>query len=311
MFHLIHLSDCHLAPLPKVGWHRLFNKRFFGYCNWQLRRKHSHKRSTIEALCGDILKQKPDHIAVTGDLVNLALPEEFHAAQKWLETLGPPDKVSVVPGNHDAYVSLKKAAGFQTWSSYMQSNETLAGMDHRDRDADEGMVFPYIRTFKTENIVLIGLSSAVPTAPFMATGELGQRQCEQLSGILSFFARKNFYRIILLHHPPLKEQTLKNRGLLDSALLAEVLTKHGAELILHGHNHTATHETLTTNSYGDVTHILGVPSASCSRATLEPLAGYSKISLVQKDDDWVCKVTRRGFQNLDQPITDLDTMSLY
>ena len=41
---------------------------------------------------------------MTGDLVNLALDGEIEMARLWLETLGAPQDVSVVPGNHDAYV---------------------------------------------------------------------------------------------------------------------------------------------------------------------------------------------------------------
>ena len=40
----------------------------------------------------------PDHIVVTGDLVNISLPREFLRAAAWLTKLGPPRDVSVIPG---------------------------------------------------------------------------------------------------------------------------------------------------------------------------------------------------------------------
>ena len=55
-------------------------------------------------IVADIKASSPDHLAVTGDLVNLALDAEIEMARYWLETLGSPHDVSVVPGNHDAYV---------------------------------------------------------------------------------------------------------------------------------------------------------------------------------------------------------------
>ena len=58
----------------------------------------------LDALVADMQAQRPDHIAVTGDLVNLALEAEFTPAQAWLESVGTPQRVTVVPGNHDAYV---------------------------------------------------------------------------------------------------------------------------------------------------------------------------------------------------------------
>ena len=38
-FLLAHLSDPHLAPLPKPHWSQLLNKRVTGYINWQRKRR--------------------------------------------------------------------------------------------------------------------------------------------------------------------------------------------------------------------------------------------------------------------------------
>jgi 3',5'-cyclic AMP phosphodiesterase CpdA len=46
----------------------------------------------------------PDHVALTGDLINLSLQAEYRLAAKWLAALGDPDWITFVPGNHDAYV---------------------------------------------------------------------------------------------------------------------------------------------------------------------------------------------------------------
>ena len=58
----------------------------------------------LDALVSDLQAQAPDQIAVTGDLVNLALEAEFAPARAWLESVGAADRVTVIPGNHDAYV---------------------------------------------------------------------------------------------------------------------------------------------------------------------------------------------------------------
>ena len=59
-------------------------------------------RDVLDALVSDMQAQQPDHVAVTGDLVNLALDAEFNPARQWLEGVGDPADVTVVPGNHDA-----------------------------------------------------------------------------------------------------------------------------------------------------------------------------------------------------------------
>src|ERR1700761_5341720 len=103
-FTLAHLSDPHLPPLPRPRPLELAGKRALGYLNWTRNRHRYHRRDVVDVLISDLQAQVPDHIAVTGDLVNLALAAEFPPALAWLNSVGPPERVSLVPGNHDAYV---------------------------------------------------------------------------------------------------------------------------------------------------------------------------------------------------------------
>ena len=104
MFTLAHLSDPHLGPLPRPRLHELVSKRAIGFLNWHRRRKAIHRGETLEPLVADLKAQLPDHIAVTGDLVNIALPSEFSSSRVWLDKLGPAQDVTFVPGNHDFYI---------------------------------------------------------------------------------------------------------------------------------------------------------------------------------------------------------------
>src|SRR5664279_4271725 len=85
-FTLAHLSDPHLPPLPAPRWRDLLGKRALGYLNWTRNRHKYHRRDVLDALVADMQAQAPDHIAVTGDLVNLALEAEFGPARAWLES---------------------------------------------------------------------------------------------------------------------------------------------------------------------------------------------------------------------------------
>src|SRR5215470_5993435 len=104
MFVLAHLSDPHLAPLPAPRPMELAGKRLLGFVNWRLRRHACHRREVLDALVADVAAAAPDHVAVTGDLINLALEAEFGPARAWLARLGAADRVTMVPGNHDIYV---------------------------------------------------------------------------------------------------------------------------------------------------------------------------------------------------------------
>src|SRR5579884_4156968 len=103
-FTLAHFSDPHLPPLPRPRLSELAGKRALGYLNWTRNRHKYHRREALDALIGDLKAQAPDHVAVTGDLTNLALPAEFAPAARWLQSLGSPAEVTAIPGNHDAYV---------------------------------------------------------------------------------------------------------------------------------------------------------------------------------------------------------------
>src|SRR5258708_11418569 len=103
-FTLAHLSDPHLAPLPVARMRDLAGKRAFGYLNWTRNRHKFHRRDVLDALVSDMQAQAPDHIAITGDLVNLALEAEFAPSRAWLLSLCPPDPVTVIPANHHPYV---------------------------------------------------------------------------------------------------------------------------------------------------------------------------------------------------------------
>src|SRR5260370_8710378 len=127
-FTLAHLSDPHLPPLPSPRLSDLAGKRALGYLNWTRNRRKFHRRDVLDALVTDLQAQAPDHIAVTGDLVNLALEAEFAPARKWLESVGAPDRVTVIPGNHDAYVRATQHRFAQAWGHYLDSGDAAGGV---------------------------------------------------------------------------------------------------------------------------------------------------------------------------------------
>ena len=84
--------------------------------------------AVIDTIVADIKANAPDHLAITGDLVNLALDGEIEMAKHWLETLGPPHDVSVVPGNHDAYVPGAFDKVCRAWAPWMSGETKKAAM---------------------------------------------------------------------------------------------------------------------------------------------------------------------------------------
>jgi 3',5'-cyclic AMP phosphodiesterase CpdA len=285
VFKLAHLSDIHLSPLPQPGGRDLLNKRLFGYVNWHRGRKLVHRREILDSLTRDLIGRHPDHIAVTGDLVNLGLPEEFVRAAAWLRRLGTPDRVTAIPGNHDAYVRLHPERGTAHWRDYMESNPAgealLPASPHG---------FPFVR--RLGDIALIALSSAVPTLPFIAAGRIGEAQRRALAGALAACRREALFRVVLIHHPPLPGQASWQRSLRDAGALAETLTEHGAELVLHGHNHQQSLRRLDTAT--GPAFVIGVPSASEGRDNdRTPAAAYNEYGIERVKNGWYCEMVTR------------------
>jgi len=277
MFTIAHLSDPHLAPLPPVSWSELVGKRVTGYINWQRRRRFIHDPGTLAAIVADLRRQTPDHIAVTGDIANIALAAEFSQGRDWLERLGSAQEVTFVPGNHDIYVrTAAKFAGRQ-WGAYMSDDDAAGG-------------FPFVR--RRGNIALIGLSTGVPTAPFLATGWLGTNQLAGLAAVLNRLKNENVFRVVLIHHPPISTAA-RHKQLLDAPVLKRVIAAHGADLLLHGHDHLHMINWLDGPS-GTRVPAVGVPSASAKGDTGRDLAAYNLYQIDGTRGAWQCALITRG-----------------
>jgi 3',5'-cyclic AMP phosphodiesterase CpdA len=291
VFTLAHLSDIHLSPMPHAKRRHLLSKRILGYVNWHRGRKLVHRREFLDALTRDLLERKPDHVAVTGDLVNLGLPEEFLRAADWLHHLGKPDHVTVIPGNHDAYVRLHPDKSTRHWHPYMQANEAGEALF-----ATPETGFPFVRRF--DGIGIVALSSAIPTMPFVAAGKLGKPQLAYLASALDRLGREGLFRVVLIHHPPLPGQSGWQRGLRDAKKLRDVLKEHGAELVLHGHRHEQTVHELETVSGPAI--VVGVPSASEAVEGRAPAARYNEYNIEKNGNGWRVEMVGRAAASADQ-----------
>ncbi|MCU0830277.1 MAG: metallophosphoesterase [Rhizobiaceae bacterium] len=280
MFRLAHLSDIHLGPLPRFRKRDLMSKRITGYLNWRRNRAKAMGNSALNLILDDIEASAPDHIAVTGDLVNLSLDEEIKAGRLWLDGLGEPHDVTFVPGNHDAYVlgALKKTV--RELRPYITGDSGPAG----------SRIFPALRV--RDKVAIIGVNSARATPAFIAAGHFSERQAAALEALLERTGEAGLCRVILIHHPPVRGATTPSKRLFGITRFQNVIRRAGAELVLHGHTHLETLNWIKAQA-GDVP-VLGVaaagqmpggprPAASWNDITIEPHpAGGFSISAVRR-----------------------------
>jgi 3',5'-cyclic AMP phosphodiesterase CpdA len=272
MFTLAHLSDPHL-PMPQARALDLLGKRATGYYNWWRNRVQLHRPEALAGIVADIKAQKPDHIALTGDLVNISLPDEFARASRWLEGLGTPDRVTVIPGNHDVYVATRWRESLGLWGAYIAGDG--------QPPANDFSVFPTLR--RRGPVALVGLNSGVPKPPLLATGTLGEAQIAAAEKLLAELGREGLCRVVMIHHPPLTTESRFKR-LTDAAAFQAMIRRVGCEIVLHGHNHRS--EVARIAGPHGAVPVVGVTSASAAPGSKYGRARYHLIGIEREGAGW-------------------------
>ncbi len=233
------------------GLGELNAKRALGWLSWQTRRQHKYRPEVATRVIDDLVASAPDHVAVTGDLTHMGLAAEVAEAATWLARLGPPERVTLVPGNHDAYGATVDHAVMDAWRPYLDSDPEVRG----------AAPFPSLRVRGA--VALVGLSSAVPAAVHLAIGRAGEAQLARLPDLLSDLGARGLCRVVLVHHPPTRTHVSWRRRLEDGPELCAILARSGAELVLHGHTHIAARDAIA--SARAPIPVLGVPATSSAR----------------------------------------------
>lgn len=260
---LAHLSDPHL-PFGLPMDYEWLGKRGLSGLNWLKKRRKMHRREVAEALRADLLAAAPDVIAVTGDLINFGLEREFEAARRWLQTLGPPEHVLAIPGNHEALAG--------PWQQYMARH--WAG--YTDAEAR-----PFLR--QHGRVALIAISTATVTPAFMASGRIGDEALREAEALITTARRAGHCPVVLMHHPPTPIAP-RRKGLADRTAVAAMLARAGAALVLHGHTHLRDMSFLPGSS-GKIP-VLGVPSFSMAHGHRTPAGAWRMLEIAQDGPTW-------------------------
>jgi 3',5'-cyclic AMP phosphodiesterase CpdA len=233
----------------------------------------------LAAAFRDVQLQAVDQILVTGDLTHVSLEQEFRAAALQLETLGSPEKVFLIPGNHDCYVPVSPASSWNFWSDYLSGTRpndldselrdcltTARGENEAPRHDD----YPTLRV--RGRLAMIGLCSAIPTPIFRAGGRLGTSQLDRFERLLGVLRERDFCRVVMIHHPVAEKGEPTRRALWDGEAFRQVLARAGAELVIHGHKHRR-RVAMLAGPEGEIPAI-GAPSSSEVGSRPEKRAQY-------------------------------------
>lgn len=284
MFTFAHISDIHLGPLPRLTLRELASKRITGFVNWHRNRRKHLLVNTLDLLLSDMRQRQPDHLMITGDLVNLATSIEIRLAGEWLESVGDPRETTLVPGNHDAYVPGAHDRSVRQWYPF------IAGDESPDDWPDEEHVFPTYR--RRGPVAIIGCSTSNATPPFSAGGYFSARQARETANLLRHAGEEGLFRVVMIHHPPIRGAAPSHKRMIGIRRFAAALSLGGAELVLHGHTHLNTVYPLKTH-HGDVP-VVGIASASQGPGGHKPPAAYNLFSLSGEPGAWNLMCERYG-----------------
>lgn len=269
---IAHLSDLHLPITGRLRLREIRLKRVLSMLSWLTRRQHIHKLNWLNDVMRDALSTHPDLLAITGDLTNLGTLREFRDARHWLEAQKLPPTL-IVAGNHEALVHETHAPKQALWAPWLHPASQ----------------YPGLSCLSAENVLLIGVNTARPSPPFMATGAIGPEQLEQLGQCLRDARAKGLCRVVLLHHPAGHGLVVWRKRLEDLHALENLLQREGAELVLHGHSHHAT----SCHIAGTDIPVISSSSASHAPGQEDSASGWNHIGIQKTPSGWNITVQRR------------------
>src|SRR5204863_4550509 len=163
---------------------RLLSKRLVGMASLLSGRARRFRLEGVPRLVEQVRRLDPDHILITGDLTTTALPNEFRAARAALaDWLDDPERVTIVPGNHDRYTM---------WAHRSRRFERYFGAFAPRR------AYPWLRRIDPHTAIL-GLD---PTrAGISARGKLPRAQLIEAQGILAAAPGPVGRLLIACHYP--------------------------------------------------------------------------------------------------------------
>ena len=184
-----------------------------------------HDPSIADGLLADLAAEKPDLVAVSGDLTQRARHHEFVAAREFIDRIGAP--VVAVPGNHD--VSLYNLA-----RRFLQP---LARFHHYISPQEH----PF---FADAELAVLGLNTARPSK--FSNGRISHHQMDAIRELFAQVPGEHF-RVLVTHHPLMPPLDAPERSIVGRAGRAlHAVADCGIDLLLTGHYHQASSRNVTS-----------------------------------------------------------------
>lgn len=229
---IAHLSDLHIyspdsMKAPVFFTHCLPNRRFLGAANFLLGRASSHSVDVLRSAVAAVSQAGVDHCVITGDLSNLAIDAEFSYVRSILAPLGGPDRLSVVPGNHDWYTPESiRAHRFEK-----HYGDLVCG------SPDIPVNYPAFKDFPGCRIILARTPAMTP--PGFSWGRIDDAQMAEIIRLSESAAGEGRFVVLAQHHHLHDRKTVNEwtGPFKDREKELAMLAQSRIGLVIHGHDH--------------------------------------------------------------------------
>lgn len=241
---VLHFSDIHVQiDYRSVPWRALGWRRAIAQIEMRLLRradKFTDAARTVGRIVAAADRLGVEHAVCSGDLTGLGLPAEFEAARAALGPLATPERLTVIPGNHDRYTREHQGAFECHFGDLCHSD-----LPEHCRQGP----YPFVRLVGAEAAVVAFSTARLAPFPGLVYGRVGEAQFDGLRAILADPRLSGRAVLAVVHHAPRDADGLPDlvtHRLLDAdRLLAALPGPRHAVLFGHVHRrfwHQATSE---------------------------------------------------------------------
>ncbi len=220
------LTDLHLLEDKFEDQRSLGERARLSYLSFGRRLDPSERRRRLQKALSDVKAAGVDHLVMTGDLTEDGDAKQFEVLAELLaESHICPDRVTIVPGNHDAY-----------------------GDGSAFADAMAGPLRPYARAsgicrpIPLRDATVVPVSTAFAQSCFRSAGGVSDADQEKLARIAAdpTFAGKPL--VFVKHHQPgqyLVPVWQWIDGMVEHRVFSKLFERCPHLYIVHGHTHRA------------------------------------------------------------------------
>jgi hypothetical protein len=229
---IAHLTDFHLLE-ENHAVRPLGARARLSYLSFGRPLDPGERRARVANTLEEVRAHGVDHLLITGDLTEDGHAGQFEVLAELLaDARIPADRITIVPGNHDAYIDAAAFAEAMQGPLRAYAATSAIGVPLRFRD-----------------ITIVPVSTAFHQSPLRSAGAIAPDHLESLAGIAQDPRLAGRPLIFAQHHPPGRAflplvQWID--GLSEHAALSDLFERCPHLHVMHGHTHHHTDRSVRT-----------------------------------------------------------------